>query len=110
MGRAAAKLLDDILLATDVAAEIVKHGRDRFAEDHVLQFGAEAVIGRIGDAASKLPDDVRASISDVPWKEVIGFRIIVDHVYHRLNYDRVWNTLVADIPQLRAAIQRYRLS
>jgi uncharacterized protein with HEPN domain len=41
-------------------------------------------------------------------KEIIGFRIVVDHAYHRLDYGRVWNTLSQDIPVLRAAIERYR--
>jgi uncharacterized protein with HEPN domain len=33
---------------------------------------------------------------------------VVDHAYHRLDYQRVWNTLVEDIPMLRRAIERYR--
>ena len=41
-------------------------------------------------------------------EEIIGFRIVVDHAYHRLDYGRVWNTLSRDIPSLRAAIIRYR--
>jgi uncharacterized protein with HEPN domain len=41
-------------------------------------------------------------------KEIIGFRIVVDHAYHRLDYGRVWNTLSADIPRLRAAVNEYR--
>lgn len=45
---------------------------------------------------------------DLPWKEIIGFRIVVDHAYHRLDYGRVWNTLCDDIPRLRAAIERHR--
>jgi uncharacterized protein with HEPN domain len=108
MRRPVSKLLDDILLAADVAGAIVDHGRDRFANDLVLQFGAEAVIGRIGDAASKLPAEVVDGIPGIPWKEIIGFRILVDHVYHRLDYDRVWNTLVDDIPRLRAAVEMYK--
>jgi uncharacterized protein with HEPN domain len=102
------KLLDDILQAADVAAEIVRRGRDAFESDTVAQYGAEAVIGHVGDAASKLPDDVRASMPEIPWKEIIGFRIVVDHAYHRLDYGRVWNTLCEDVPRLREAIDRYR--
>jgi uncharacterized protein with HEPN domain len=45
---------------------------------------------------------------EIPWKEVIGLRIVVDHAYHRLDYGRVWNTLREDVPRLRAAIERYR--
>jgi uncharacterized protein with HEPN domain len=52
-----------------------------FEEDSVLQYGAEAVIGHIGDAASKLPSETRAAMPEVPWKAIIGARIMVDHVY-----------------------------
>jgi hypothetical protein len=54
------KLLEDLLLAADVADEIVQRGRERFEAD-------EAVVGRIGDAASKLPEQVRNTLSrDIP--------------------------------------------
>jgi uncharacterized protein with HEPN domain len=102
------KLLDDILQAAAVADEIVRRGRAAFESDLVAQFGAEAVVGRIGDAASKLPEGVRTSMPELPWKEIIGLRIVVDHAYHRLDYGRVWNTLREDVPRLRAAIERYR--
>ncbi|HEV2895898.1 MAG TPA: HepT-like ribonuclease domain-containing protein [Actinomycetota bacterium] len=100
--------MEDIVRAAEVADEIVRRGQRRFESDPVAQFGAEAVVGRVGDAASKLPEEVRASMPGLPWKEIIGFRIIVDHAYHRLDYGRVWNTLCEDIPRLRAAITRYR--
>jgi uncharacterized protein with HEPN domain len=108
MRRPVDKLLEDILRATDVAAAIVAQSRARFADDLVLQFAAEAVIGRVGDAASKLPAEALAAMPGVPWKEIIGFRIVVDHAYHRLDYSRVWNTLVDDLPNLHATIEEYR--
>jgi uncharacterized protein with HEPN domain len=106
--RPADRLLDDILQAAAVAAEIVRRGPANFESDPVTQFGAEAVVGRIGDAASKLDEEVRAAMPEIPWKEVIGFRIVVHHAYHRLDYGRVWNTLCEDVPRLCAAIERYR--
>ena len=67
MKRSVDKLLDDIIQAAAVADEIVRRGRANFESDPVAQFGAEAVIGRIGDAAAKLPDggpagDARCSL------------------------------------------------
>jgi uncharacterized protein with HEPN domain len=106
--RSVDKLLDDIIQAAAVADEIVRRGRANVESDPVAQCGAEAVIGRIGDAAAKLSDGARMAMPDVPWKEIIGFRIVIDHAYHRLDYGRVWNTLCDDIPRLRAAIERSR--
>jgi uncharacterized protein with HEPN domain len=50
---------------------------------------------------------VRRPVDKLP-EAIIGFRIVVDHAYHRLDHGRVWNTLPQDIPKLRAAIDRYR--
>ena len=69
--------------------------------------GREAVIGRIGDVASKLPDDVieneRRSL-----ERVKGMRIVVDHEYHAVDYNIVWETLRDDMPKLGTAIMRWR--
>ena len=108
MGRPVDKLLDDILAAIAVGEEIVRRGRESFDRDGVLQYGAEAVIGHIGDAASKLPPETRAAMPDVPWKAIVGARIMVDHVYHRLDHGRLWLTLVEDLPRLRRSIERHR--
>jgi uncharacterized protein with HEPN domain len=45
---------------------------------------------------------------EVPWKAIVGARIMVDHVYHRLDHRRLWLTLFEDLPQLREAIERHR--
>ena len=74
----------------------------------VVRYAAETVVGRTGDAASKLGTEFKASISSVPWRQVIGMRIIVDHAYHRIDPGRLWNTLASDLPALRQAIERHR--
>jgi uncharacterized protein with HEPN domain len=108
MPRPVDKLFDDILAAISVGEEIVRRGRACFDEDPVVQYSAETVVGHIGDAASKLPDEVRAAMPDIPWKAIIGARIMVDHAYHRLDYGRIWLSLEEDLPPLRAAIERCR--
>lgn len=66
------------------------------------------MVGRIGDAASKLGSEIKEVTGTVPWREVIGMRIVVDHAYHRIDHDRLWNTLTNDLPVLQEAIERYQ--
>jgi hypothetical protein len=52
------KLLEDIILAADVAREIVDRGREQFESDLVARFGAEEVVGlwpRVEHAVSGHP-------------------------------------------------------
>ena len=105
MRREPKQVMGDLLEACDQAAEIVLRGRDRYDEDEIHRLAAEAVLGRIGDAAKKLTtefgDDLPRSI---PWTQIVGLRIIVDHAYHKIDYDIVWATLERDVPELRDAV------
>ena len=40
----------------------------------------------------------------IPWKDIVGLRIIVDHAYHKIDYGIVWSTLEHDVPELRKAV------
>jgi len=48
-------ILDDIEDAAAAAEELVGRGRDAWDHDRLLGLAGEAVIGRIADAASRLP-------------------------------------------------------
>ena len=87
------KTVADLLDAAAAAAEIVARGRDAWNDDRLLRLAGEAVISRIGVAASKLPDNVRASMPSVPWEEIRANRVLVAHIYHRIDYGILWETL-----------------
>jgi uncharacterized protein with HEPN domain len=94
-------LLADLAEAADAAAELVGLGKKRWDTERPLRLAGEAVIGRLGDIATKLPDEVIKATPEIPWREVKGMRIIAAHAYHRIDYDEVWITLRDDVPHGR---------
>ena len=100
-------LLEDLAEALDAAAELVALGQDRWRAERPLRLAGEAVVGRPGDIATKLPSDLDAGTSELPWAEIKGMRIIVDHAYHGIDYERVWRTLRDDVPELSRVVQRW---
>jgi uncharacterized protein with HEPN domain len=102
------KVVGDLLDAAGAAAEIVARGEYAWDRDRILRLAAEAIINRIGDAAGKLPDEVRAAMPDVPWDDIRANRILVAHIYHRIDPQILWATLSQDVPQLAAEIERWR--
>ena len=100
-------LLEDLAEAVDAAAELVALGKDRWEAERPLRLAGEAVVGRLGDIATKLPTDLLAGTSELPWAEIKGMRIVVDHAYHGIDYERVWRTLRDDVPELDRAIQQW---
>jgi len=101
-------LLADLAEAADAAAEIVRLGKKRWDSERPLRLAGEAVIGRLGDIATKLPDEVIEATPEIPWRQVKGMRIIAAHAYHRIDYEEVWVTLRDDVPRLEEAINRWR--
>jgi uncharacterized protein with HEPN domain len=93
-------LLADLTEAADAAAELVGLGKERWDAERPLRLAGEAVIGRLGDVATKLPDEVIEATPEIPWKQVKGMRIIAAHAYHRIDYEEVWVTLRDDVPRL----------
>ncbi len=44
----------------------------RWDAERPLRLAGEAVIGRLGDIAAKLPDEVIKAMPEIPWREVKG--------------------------------------
>ncbi len=87
---------DDLLADLAEAAELVRLGKERWDAERPLRLAGEAIIGRLGDIATKLPDEVIKATPEIPWREVKGMRIIAAHAYHRIDYEEVWVTLRDD--------------
>jgi uncharacterized protein with HEPN domain len=103
-----AAVIGDIEEAAQAAAELLARGKEAWDADRLLRLAGEAVIGRIADAAGRLPEQVKAAMPDVPWDDIHDIRILVDHVYHRIDYDALWVTLMEDVPLLLEQVRRWK--
>ena len=57
-------------------------------------------IELIGEAATHIPQDVRASSPQIPWRMVIAVRNQLIHGYLGIDNDTVWSIIQTDIPVL----------
>jgi uncharacterized protein with HEPN domain len=44
---------------------------------------------------------------EVAWEDIRANRILVAHIYHRIDYAIVWETLVPDVPRLAQELQHW---
>lgn len=93
-------IIADIEYAAEAAAELIARGKWAWDDDVLLRLAGEAVIGRISDATNRLPEETKESLPDVPWDDIRDIRILVNHIYHRIDYDALWVTLRDDVPHL----------
>lgn len=60
----------------------------------------------IGEATKNLSRELRDANPDIPWRQIAGMRDVLIHDYLKVNLDRVWRTVVNDLPVLEAAVNR----
>ena len=84
------------------AALAFVHGRSRedMETDVALSFALARALEIVGEAASKISRETRASLREVPWTQIISMRNRLIHVYHDLNHNIIWRTATAELPAL----------
>jgi uncharacterized protein with HEPN domain len=72
-----------------------------FTRDEKTQSAVMMQLILIGELAKRVSDATKQTI-DLPWKEVAGFRDQAIHNYFEIDLDIVWQTVQADVPELKA--------
>jgi uncharacterized protein with HEPN domain len=59
----------------------------------------------IGESANTLTDEFRAQHPEVPWRDIIGLRIVLAHHYHRVDPNQVWIIATREVPRLATQLR-----
>ncbi len=59
----------------------------------------------LGEAAFKMPQNVRARYPEIPWKSIEGMRHILVHGYFSVDLDIVWGVVKRDLPVLKPHLE-----
>lgn len=54
----------------------------------------------IGEAATHIPDDVRTTHPEIPWRMIIATRNRLIHGYLAIDDDTLWSIIQDDVPEL----------
>jgi uncharacterized protein with HEPN domain len=87
--------------AAESAVQFVA-GRQRadLDEDRMLLFAVVRAIEVLGEAASQVSAETRATHAGIPWRAIIGMRNRLIHAYFEINTETVWQTVTQEIPLL----------
>jgi uncharacterized protein with HEPN domain len=66
---------------------------DRYLSDRDEQALAAFRLSIIGENSNKLSLELKARHSEIPWADMVAFRNIVSHEYHRIDPALVWEAL-----------------
>ena len=82
--------------------------RDDF-ESNSLNY--DAIVRNIelrGKAATHIPDEVRASNPDIPWRQIVATRNQLIHGYLGIDNDVLWSIVRDDVPLLLEQIEKLK--
>lgn len=82
--------LTDILEAADAISTFLDGcSKDTFFESELIRSAVLHKLTVIGEAAARLPADLRLRHPEVPWSDVVGFRNIAVHAYFAVEWSIV---------------------
>ncbi|MFQ6089353.1 MAG: DUF86 domain-containing protein [Candidatus Methanofastidiosia archaeon] len=60
----------------------------------------------MGEAAKKIPNDIRTKYADIPWKYIAGMRDKLIHEYHGVDLEIVWEVIKKEIPPIKPLFEK----
>ena len=89
------------------AESIYAKGMERadFLSNPMAKAAVVLEIEIMGEAAGRVPDEVRSAHGQVPWSELARLRNFYIHVYHGVDYTLVWRTATVTVPRVASAVR-----
>lgn len=99
--------LDELIEAAENALRFAAgRGREEFQPGQLVFEAVVRQIEIIGEAATHLPEEIRAQAPAVPWANLIGMRNRLIHGYFAIDPDIVWSVVHDKLPALIPEIKK----
>jgi uncharacterized protein with HEPN domain len=79
--------------------------RSDFDSDELLQIWFVHYLEIIGEAASRISNEMREQHTEVPWGQLIGMRNILVHGYFDVDLEIVWNAAQINAARLKEQVE-----
>jgi uncharacterized protein with HEPN domain len=100
---------DDVLQAiANIEADTAGLDFAQFVADRRTRQLVERNLEIISEASRRIPDRLKATESDVPWREIAGIGNVLRHDYGEVRPDILWGVRTHRLAVLKAAVQRIR--
>ncbi|MBI3051733.1 DUF86 domain-containing protein [Candidatus Woesearchaeota archaeon] len=97
--------IQDIIDSIKETEEFTKEWSfDDFKEDKKTINAVIRSLEIMGEAAKKIPDDIRKKYPKIPWKEMAGIRDKLIHEYHGVDLEIIWKVVKEELPPIKPNI------
>ena len=78
--------------------------RDGLDSDRQLTLALIKSIEIIGEAATRISDEMKSAESGIPWADIVGMRNRLIHAYFDIDLDILWETVENELPALQQSL------
>jgi uncharacterized protein with HEPN domain len=104
MARAIRPSLYDVLAAVDgIEHAIAGKTFDEFKSNWLLRHGIQRGVEIISEACRRIPEPLRLTQPDIPWRDITGIGNVLRHDYESVSDEIIWNVVHNHLPKLRKA-------
>lgn len=96
----AAYVLDMLIAAREAVGFAEDASFEAFVADRRTQLSIVKSIEIVGEAASRVDDEIRQAHPAIPWQDIVGMRNRLVHGYFDIDLRLVWDTVGTDLPEL----------
>lgn len=100
------RIVDMIEYADKAVRMLEGRGADALRLDEMRLLAIIHAVQIVGEAARKVPDDVRVRVPSVAWRSSIAMRNILVHDYGDVDVEVLVDTVRNDFPPLIADLER----
>ena len=73
---------------------------DAFAADTRTVYATARALEIVGEAAKRVPDEVRSMESTIPWRKMAGMRDVIIHRYDEVDLMEVWGVVQSSLDEI----------
>ena len=92
----------------DIASFVDGYDFARFSGDKKTIAAVLRNFEILGEAASRVPDDMRELAPEIDWRGIKDFRNVIAHFYRGVDLDLVWKLIATRLPKLTADLGALR--
>ncbi len=98
--RDAALLWDMLEAAREILGFVRSLSQAQFESDRRTRYAVERQLLVIGEAASRVSDELKQAQPRIPWRSIIGQRNVLAHEYGEVLVERIWLVATERVPEL----------
>ncbi len=99
--------LNDIITSIDDAEAFTEEmDFEDFITDKKTTNAVIRSLEIIGEAVKRIPDNIKDSHPELPWKYMAGMRDKLIHGYHGVDLEIVWKVVKEELPPLKPMMQK----